>query len=209
MQALMTPTNRSSTEAHNTRLLRLQYGTHEMRAIPVGYYTSTALSDSVGGRDGRNTGVGYFGPTSASHILSPSEEVPNSIDHNTSTSHVPLDMDSEQLEFLLLRSFFKDQELWVSVVHEETFLAHKRIGNRSQWYSNFLNAALFACGARLSTTGTVRDLGSEYARRARAEINFELENPSAASIQGFLLLSGYEATEGRDRVGWMLCGEID
>jgi hypothetical protein len=49
-------------------------------------------------------------------------------------------------------------------------------------------------------------LSSAYAKRAKADLETELEDPNLATVQGMLLLSDYEMSEGHDRVGWIYCG---
>ena len=79
---------------------------------------------------------------------------------------------------------------------------------RSEYYSSFLENALLSCATRMSTSEGVRALGARYAARAKAEIAQELEYSNIATLQGFLLLSDFEATRGRDRLGYMYCGKI-
>jgi hypothetical protein len=105
----------------------------------------------------------------------------------------------------MLRSHFKYQTLWATVVDKEVFFDHRTRGT-SFWYSSFLETVLLASAARLSTSDDIRSLSHKYAARARQGIPLALETPSAASLQGFLLLSEFEVTQGRDRIGWMLCG---
>ncbi|KAK5713354.1 hypothetical protein LTR17_017599 [Elasticomyces elasticus] len=116
----------------------------------------------------------------------------------TNTSH---------LKRKLLQSFFRYQPLWVTAVDEELFWEYREGRVSSMWYSNFLKAAMLACAARLSGSSAVRSLGQQYSTQAKAEITRALENPSAASLQGFLMLSEYEVSQGRDSMGWQLCGE--
>jgi hypothetical protein len=66
---------------------------------------------------------------------------------------------------------------------------------------------MLASATRLSTSSAVRSLGQKYASQSNAGILEAIEKPSAASLQGLLLLSEYEVTNCRDRVGWMLCGK--
>jgi len=75
------------------------------------------------------------------------------------------------------------------------------------WYSKFLETVMLACAARLSTSSAVRSLGERYSLQAKADVLQALEIPSAASMQAFMLLSEYEVSYGRDRIGWMLCGK--
>ncbi|KAK3652919.1 hypothetical protein LTR56_004867 [Elasticomyces elasticus] len=105
----------------------------------------------------------------------------------------------------LLQSFFRYQPLWVTAVDEELFWEYREGRVSSMWYSDFLEASMLACAARLSSSSAVRSLGQQYSTQAKAEITRALENPSAASLQGFLMLSEYEVSQGRDSMGWQLC----
>lgn len=161
--------------------------------------------NSVGDSDRSSS---YFGLTSQLYLSSHRDPPPETTSKEESlASAIHLHSDSEQLISLLLRSFFRDQRLWVDVVHEKTFRTHRERRARSQWYCTFLESVLLACGARGSTSSTVRSLRYEYAKRAKAELLTEIESPTPASMQGCLLLSEYEVSQGNDRFGWMLCGE--
>ena len=121
---------------------------------------------------------------------------------------VQIDMDGPRLKVELINNYCSFQTLSVTLIQRETFLSHRDLGLRSQHYSTFLENSLLACSARLSTSAAVRALGESYARSAKSEIVSELENPNMATLQGMLLLSDFEMTEARDRVGWMYCGEF-
>jgi hypothetical protein len=154
----------------------------------------------------REEGSCALGPTSQPHILSPPGHDPMPIQDELSEVGIAMDMNSVQLRSRLLQSFFRYQTLWVSMVDEGLFNTHRESGVPSFWYSPFLETVMLACAARLSTSSAVRSLGHKYATLASAGILLAIEKPSAASLQGFLLLSEYEVTHGRDRMGWMLCG---
>ncbi|KAH8703861.1 hypothetical protein BGW36DRAFT_93135 [Talaromyces proteolyticus] len=154
----------------------------------------------------REEGSCALGPTSQPHILSPLEHQPILTQDELSKVGISMDINSAQLRSRLLQSFFRYQTLWVSVIDEKLFNTHREAGISSFWYSPFLEMVMLACAARLSTSSAVRSLGHKYASQANSGILLAIEKPSAASLQGFLLLSEYEVTHGRDRVGWMLCG---
>jgi hypothetical protein len=59
----------------------------------------------------------------------------------------------------------------------------------------------------MSTSPGVRALGPKYADQASSYITQELPRPNVATLQGFLLLSDFEATRGRDRLGYIYCGK--
>ncbi|VUC25610.1 unnamed protein product [Clonostachys rosea] len=111
-------------------------------------------------------------------------------------------MDSPQLREVLLNSCWNYYLRSVTVVDQQLFMSHRSSGKRSQYYSSFLESSLLACGTRISTSPAVRKLGRSYAERAKQHIADELEQPTIATLQGFLLLSDFEATAARDRVGW-------
>lgn len=123
-----------------------------------------------------------------------------------SDSTLDIDLDSPQIQKQLLFLFWHVQTLPAAVVDENLFRAGRAAGGRSQYYSNFLQNALLACASRASTSSTLRGLGERYIKRAKAEVSGEIERPNLASLQGYLLLSDFEATQGRDRVGWIYCG---
>lgn len=148
----------------------------------------------------------YFGPTSPLHLSSPPDQ-PQLRCEEPVIPGITLDSDSGQLRSLLLRSYFNYQDLWLPVVHQENFMAHRAIGKRSQWYSTFLESVLLAYGARSSTSSAIRALRDKYFERAKADMVHELEDVTAASLQGFLLLSEYDVTQGHEKEGWILCGE--
>lgn len=122
-------------------------------------------------------------------------------------------MTSPQIRVVVYPAFrqrltFSDLLLLMQVIVDETsFEAGRALVTRSEYYSTFLENALLSCATRMSTSGGVRALGSQYAARAKSEIAQELEYSNIATLQGFLLLSDFEATRGRDRLGYMYCGK--
>jgi len=149
---------------------------------------------------------GFFGPTSELHVSSPSEYLSRSQVPDRHNPAISIDMDSPGLQSSLLRSYWNYQTLSVVVVDAETFLSQRASKSRSQFYSKFLENTILACSARLSTSFAVRALGEEYAKRAKSELITELDGATMATLQGLLLLSDYEMTSARDRVGWIYCG---
>jgi hypothetical protein len=115
--------------------------------------------------------------------------------------------DTVQLEYKLLQSFFNYQPLWVNAVDEELFWEHRESRKPSMWYSQFLEAAMLASAARLSDSSAVRSQAERYSNQAKTGIIQALGDPSAASMQGFLILSDYEVCQGRQQIGWQLCGK--
>lgn len=124
---------------------------------------------------------------------------------------IDLDPTSPHLRAHLFQSFFKYQTLWVDVVDREAFsLSHPADAGSStpsRWRSAFLENAMLACGTRLSTSRSVRALGPKYyCDWAKDDVLRAMSDPTPANLQGFLLLSEYEVTQGNDRPAWMYCG---
>ncbi|KAF2495764.1 hypothetical protein BU16DRAFT_617309 [Lophium mytilinum] len=151
-------------------------------------------------------GYGACSPNVQQQVSPPGNRWLDSLSDEPAPPSIALDMNSAQLRYHLLQSYFKYQPLWVFLVDKETFMKHRAIGSPSQWYSKFLESVLLACAARHSTSHAVRALRHEYAKQAQADIPLALENPTPASLEGFLLLSEYEVTLGHNGMGWMLCG---
>ncbi|OBT85985.1 hypothetical protein VE02_06380 [Pseudogymnoascus sp. 03VT05] len=99
---------------------------------------------------------------------------------------IALDTNTVQVKCRLLQSFFRYQPLWVNAVDENLFWEHRESHESSMWHSNFLEAVMLASACRLSNS----------------------ENPSAASLQGFLMLSEYEVPQGRERMACRLLTDI-
>lgn len=149
----------------------------------------------------------FYGATSHPHVVSPSEDSGVVLCDEDEIVDIDLDPTSPRLREDLFRSYFKYQTLWVDIVNEESFLAHQAHGTQSRWYSSFLENAILASGARLSTSKAVRALGPKYYQSAKNDALSAMSDPTPAALQGFLLLSEYEVTQGNDRPGWMFCGK--
>jgi hypothetical protein len=183
--------------------------TGEMRVFPP--YLTPEVEDSGPGLEADSSPgqVRYYGPTTNLHIQSPIETRADDTPELPSfESGSIVNMDSPKLRDVLIRSCWHYYSLSVQVVDEQLFTRHRAASKRSQYYSSFLEHALLACTTRVSTSAAVRKLGRPYAERAKKEVVFELEQPTIASLQGFLLLSDFEATSARDRVGWMYSGKL-
>lgn len=118
-----------------------------------------------------------------------------------------VNLDSSQVQKVLLEIAWRYLSLQTRLVREQYFLAHRELGGRSQYYSPFLENTLLACASRMSTSAAIRKLGKAYIDRAVKTIPVELENPMLSTVQGFLLLADFEATRGRDRPGWTYMGQ--
>ncbi|KAK3724824.1 hypothetical protein LTR37_000872 [Vermiconidia calcicola] len=143
----------------------------------------------------------FYGPTSQLHIQRHSVPI-------ESPSDLPfgIDIDSSPLQIMLLNTYWKIQPHAQIIVDEGLFEHGRDFSVRSEYYSAFLQSAILACATRMSTSEAVRGLGVRYAERAKSYIAQELEDPNTATLQGFLLLSDFEATRGRDRLGYLYCG---
>ncbi|KAL4963386.1 Zn(II)2Cys6 transcription factor [Aspergillus stella-maris] len=174
------------------------------------------------GEEGTGQSIGSLGPTSQYHAQSSTEcQTQSHANTNTNTNAhcaacpktdelavlgIAVSTNTSQVKCRLLQSFYRYQSLWVNAVDEELFWDYREKPEPSMWYSGFLEAVMLASAARLSNSSAVRSLGEQYAIQAKAEIWQALENPSPASVQGFLMLSEYEISQGRERMGWQLCG---
>ncbi|KAH7134498.1 fungal-specific transcription factor domain-containing protein [Dactylonectria estremocensis] len=176
---------------------------HSSRQTPP----TLALRDGQIPEKPRDQSPCFYGATSHPHVVSPGEEShPTSLDEFDTIVGIDLDPNSQHLRHHLLRSFFKYQTLWVDIVNKESFLKHQANGTDSRWYSKFLENTMLACGTRLSTSKSVRALGFKFHEWAKDEALRAMSEPTPANLQGFLLLSEYEVTQGNDRPGWMFCG---
>lgn len=154
--------------------------------------------------------VAFYGSTTQNHVHSPLPESPHSLQLASMVNHADSDfehettmnMDSVQLRKALLLIFFKLQTNVQVVVHQDLFMRGRTQGGRHRYYSEFLENSILAAATRHSTSLAVRQLGTQYADRAKARISFELDQPNIASLQGFLVLSDFESTRGRARIGW-------
>ncbi|KAM3417952.1 hypothetical protein BST61_g6164 [Cercospora zeina] len=148
----------------------------------------------------------FYGPTSQryvkDHELYPLDDPEP---RNTARTSNPK-LDAAPRKDFLLQMFFRAQLLSTSVVNQASFEAGRGTGVRVQRYSRFLENSILACASRMASSHDLRKSGAQYADRARQEILEEISNPNIASLQGFLLLSDFEATRGRNRLGYIYCG---
>lgn len=173
----------------------------ERRASDINETRPTLDTDSSPGM------VRYYGPTTQLYLQSSSD---TDADRRSSTATTVIDfvidMDSPQLRESLIQLSWSYYSRSVSIIDEQLFMAHRKTKERSQYYSNFLECALLACVTRIRTSQAMRPLGRSYADRAKQDLVYELENPTIATVQGLLLLSEFEATSARDRIGWTYSG---
>lgn len=147
--------------------------------------------------------VRFYGPTSNHHVHSREIQV----DSDPVRPGDEIEIDSPTVRRLLLEIFWKVQPLSIVLIERYDFERGRMNGARSDYYSEFLENSLLACATRMSTSPDIRSLGSKYAERATALVTTELQDPHIASLIGFLLLSDFESTRGRNRLGYMYCGK--
>lgn len=186
----------------------LAVDSHHMGTHPGMEHCASSLSK----RRGQDSGA--LGPTSqyrarSSGIIQSYHHHDHSYGEEDELAHlgIALDTNTVQVKCRLLQSFFRYQPLWVNAVDQNLFWEHRESREPSMWYSNFLEAVMLASACRLSNSSAVRSLGEQYSIQAKGYILQALENPSAASLQGFLILSEYEVSQGRERMGWQFCGK--
>lgn len=151
----------------------------------------------------------FYGPTAQQYTWSSSMTPTDDLLPLENPDGSPvLDTSSHQLRKLLLDESWKHYRLPASIVNRDLFEAHRSLGQRSHYYSDFLECALLACAARQSTSKAVRQCGHQFAQLAKASIAIELEDPSCATVQGFVLLSDYVFTMGNSRLGWTYTGKV-
>ncbi|KAH7385693.1 hypothetical protein BKA66DRAFT_528241 [Pyrenochaeta sp. MPI-SDFR-AT-0127] len=192
------------TELSESLSSRISYGSHQSLPAPV--VAGDSPGNVGGGGGGGGDSPSFYGATSHPHVASPTEEARLTSSDDMDVVSIDLDADSPRLRDRILRSFFKYQTLWVDIVDRESFFLHQTYGVESRWFSRFLENSMLACGARLSTSRSVRTLASTYCERAKDATLRAMSEPTPANLQGFLLLSEYEVTQGNDRPGWMFCG---
>ncbi|KAF2168750.1 hypothetical protein M409DRAFT_52774 [Zasmidium cellare ATCC 36951] len=148
----------------------------------------------------------FYGPTSQLHIRSNSLPVDPEADSSNSTSANELKTDSSRVKEVLIQGFWESQPLSQAIIERTRFEDGRKAGLRSEYWSPFLENALLACASRMRTSPDIRALGPRYCEQATSKVIEEMQSPQIATIQGFLLLSDYEATRGRDRLGYLYCG---
>ncbi|KAK0755681.1 hypothetical protein N5P37_011772 [Trichoderma harzianum] len=176
--------------------------------------TSFLTSCASVGERSSEMGAGADGSTSQNYPMSPVTMHLHRHHHHQACPRtdepadlgIAIDTDTIQVKCRLLQSFFRYQPLWVDAVDEKLFWQHRESRQPSMWYSNFLEAVMLASATRLSSSRYVRSLGDQYASQAKADIVLALDHPSAASVQGFLMLSEYEVSQDREGLGWHFCG---
>ncbi|KAJ5154449.1 uncharacterized protein N7500_009888 [Penicillium coprophilum] len=227
---------RSPTSAENEVVLNLHVMESEMGLRPAGHarrlsqssssHTSThgtPLEDLSEETDNSpltvddNGQLRYFGYSSYMRMVSvlpqanakslQSQRAPlspgdNSIDIDGETM-----ADSPQAQAHLIELFFKYQNAAIPILDEETFRQGYALGERSDYFSRFLLYSLLLRSLNFDDDLVHREtLATIYTRRAKAELLFEMENPTLSTIPGLCLFGYYLAGLGSDRACWLYPG---
>jgi hypothetical protein len=150
---------------------------------------------------------GFYGITSQYHVQLQCADIDLGFSEKDLEAELTIDIDSPHVQKTILDSFWKSDQLWSNVVNKDLFMTHRAMGGSSEYYSISLEDAMLACGSRNSTSNTIRQIGRRFLDRAKQGLLKQLESPTISTIQGFLLLSNFEAGIGRNRVGWTYCGK--
>ena len=215
-----THSNGGSSSTNNPNNNSQRHPDHYASSSSTEFYTAGRLQTDLGRltppreKDGSRLEVDenhgrprFYGPTSQLYIHRRSFADPSDSPGRYDEQGAALNIDSAPLRALLFHTFWRIQPSSVVIVDQAFFEAGRESIGRSEYYSPFLEHTILACATRMSTSEAVRTLGAQYADRAKAETAVELENPNIATLQGFLMLSDFEATRGRDRLGYMYCGK--
>jgi hypothetical protein len=148
----------------------------------------------------------FYGPTSQRYLKDDEFNGSDLPEPRSMAIANDLKLDAAPRKEFLFQIFFRAQLLSTAVVNQASFEAGRSLRSRTQRYSKFLENAILASASRMSTSQDLRLSGSHYADRAKHELLEEMANPNMASLQGLLLLSDFEATRGRNRLGYIYCG---
>ncbi|KAJ5520243.1 hypothetical protein N7463_000696 [Penicillium fimorum] len=112
--------------------------------------------------------------------------------------------DSPQTQTHLIELFFKYQNAAIPILDEEAFRQGYSSGERSDYFSQFLLYSLLLRSLNFDDDLVHREtLATIYTRRAKAELLFEMENPTLSTIPGLCLFGYYLAGLGSDRACWL------
>ncbi|KAJ5372477.1 hypothetical protein N7517_004483 [Penicillium concentricum] len=112
--------------------------------------------------------------------------------------------DSPETQTHLIGLFFKYQNAAIPILDEETFRQGYSLGERSDYFSWFLLYSLLLRSLNFDDDLVHREtLATIYTRRAKAELLFEMENPTLSTIPGLCLFGYYLAGLGSDRACWL------
>jgi hypothetical protein len=159
----------------------------------------------------------YFGYSSSMRVVS---ILPESISPSTSNSpsaaedEVTHTVDSEALadsievQTHLIDMFFMYQNAALPILDENVFREAYAEGVRSEYFSKFLLYSLLLQGLKFGNISHIDVLARIYVQRARAELIFEMENPTVSTIPALCLFGYYLASLGSDRACWLYPGNF-
>lgn len=158
----------------------------------------------------------YFGYSSYMRMVSvlPQSNPPSTKRASSSPIDKSLDLvegeriaDSPETQMRLIDLFFEYQNSAIPILDEEVFRLGYIAGQRSDYFSRFLLYSLFLRALNFDDDPLHREaLATIYTRRAKAELLFEMENPTIATIPGLCLFGYYLAGLGSDRACWLYPG---
>ncbi|KAJ5410967.1 uncharacterized protein N7487_005326 [Penicillium crustosum] len=159
----------------------------------------------------------YFGYSSYMRMVSilpqaktkssPGQRVPCSPSDNAIDIDGEAMADSPQTQTRLIELFFNYQNAAIPIIDEEAFREGYILGERSDYFSRFLLYSLLLRSLNFDDDLLHREtLATIYTRRAKAELLFEMENPTLATIPGLCLFGYYLAGLGSDRACWIYPG---
>lgn len=150
----------------------------------------------------------FYGPATRSHSQLAVTDLWSSENDDDFDLNPVVNLDSSQLQNMLFSAFWSWNSLTlaVTIVDEALFTMHRARGVPSQYYSKFLEDIILASSSRMSSSPSIRKIGQKYANRAKTSVLHQLESPTIAAVQGFLLLCDFESTSGTERIGWTYSG---
>ncbi|KAI7554627.1 hypothetical protein KC331_g416 [Hortaea werneckii] len=126
--------------------------------------------------------------------------------------HVDHQLDVDECKHLI-KLYFAWHNASLHIVDKEVFESalemYEREQKQSTFYSPFLFNAMCAIGALFEKSGHPNPQVSQselFAKRAKALLDLELDEPRVATVQGLAVLSCYEAAVMRDTRCWLFSG---
>jgi Fungal specific transcription factor domain. len=157
----------------------------------------------------------YFGYSSSMRVVS---ILPQSISPSKSNSPSGPDdeaihtvdsealADSIEVQTHLIDMFFRYQNSALPILDENVFREAYAEGVRSEYFSKFLLYSLLLQALKFGNISHTNPLARIYVQRARAELIFEIENPTISTIPALSLFGYYLASLGSDRACWLYPG---
>ncbi|KAI7210381.1 hypothetical protein KC333_g8257 [Hortaea werneckii] len=128
--------------------------------------------------------------------------------------HVDHQLDVDESKHLI-KLYFAWHNASLHIVDKEVFESalemYEREQKQSSFYSPFLFNAMCAVGALFERSGHPNAQVSQselFAKRAKALLDLELDEPRVATVQGLAVLSCYEAAVMRDTRCWLFSGMV-